>query len=226
METILSFIAALSPIILTYMGYSFKAKLKKMELADNAQSKERKKDNSELLQRMENSELKLKKIQKSLNEIKKDNKFRIEFRNAIRIKTQETIQLLENVLTGRATNLLLYWSEKIESFGLDFSYSKKRQGREQERAEYLTTILNIRIKDFYEQANDVFPAIKEYKEQEVSFSRFAELVIVHKHTFILNEKLIKNGLSRQDVIDVFSDYIKDFSEYLITIIQTWENLKT
>lgn len=245
MDDILAIITALTPIFLAWLGFYFRLKFKKMEINHkNAEINQKKiqekiqnkhsndikllidKNNTELRAEICTLESRIEKMSKEFKEMMYDNDFKKKLKNELRTKSREIVRVFNSVLLDESKAILIEWENVIEELAVDFYHSNQRAKSEKKREEYLTSILDIKIRNFYQLIDNEKYKSRIHDNKIMKFSEFLQRLIVHRHTEILKTVLVKNGLSRHDLIVVFSDYIQDFFEEMIKAFQIWERLET
>lgn len=215
-DTALKVLMGVTPILLAILGFYFKIKLKKHEKENKS---------NELFSKIASMETSIADLKKVLESYISDNIFRISFKNTIRNKSRQLHRLYDNVLSVHSRNAILKWAGLMEKFGLDFFYSEQRKTDEKKRTEYLTSILNSYIDDFYRHVNFSHSGLRLLKSETITISDLLKSANIHSKTEFLKVTLIKNGLSFDDMINLFDDYITEFSQDLSSAFQVWYSLK-
>ncbi len=223
-ELILGILGVLSPLVTAYLTFSLKIKLRKMELAETSKKDAITTQIGELKGAITQINNTITQINKDLQAYIKDNKFRKKFKNTIRSKATHLCILYKTVFDANTRDILMKWSELIEKFGLDFYYSEQRKATEDKREKYLTSRLNILINDLYLFTNDLRIGQKIYEGQSMSASKFLKKLKLHSETEMLKLTLIKNGLTSDDMLTLFEDYITNFAKDLLDISRHWDKL--
>ncbi len=224
LDIFLNVLGAITPLFLAYLGFHFKIKLKRMEVDSEDKKQKSELEYNELLEKLEQIENKTTEMDKILELYISDNKFRIDFKNEIRIRSRKLYSIYENTLPCFDRNVLLKWAVLIENFGLDFFHSEQRKESAEKRKEYLTIILNSYIAEFYDIVESVHPETKKWESRQIKISEFLKGINIHSETEHLKITLVKNGLSKEDIINLFADYIIQFSKSLSTAFQNWNKL--
>ena len=64
-----------------------------------------------------------------------------------------------------------------------------------------------------------------FKGDKVNFSTYLDKINIHRKTELLKIDLVRNGLSPNEVIERFSDYIGDFFNDFMSCIVLWERIE-
>jgi hypothetical protein len=238
-ETLLKILSALSPIVVglgaAYINYINK----KRELIHNEKIKEidqkadeREKNLNEkqerilkiVIDRLQEVEISLCRVEESIAKHLNDTDFRQEYRNRLR---QTAMRVLENsyMLKQSYKNMLSYWTDSIERFGLNYYYSERRKEGKHSLEKFLTQEKNILIDDFNVYIDGNISTVKTFNGKKVLFSDFVIANGIHNKLEFVIMKLVINGLKEKDVIDLFTTYIESFFELFITATITWDGLK-
>ncbi len=209
-DTFLQILAGVTPIVVGYLGIMLKIKLKKLEQSDSLSS----------------LETNVKETKQILQSYIADNEFRVKFKNTIRSRSRSLHTLYSSMLPEVSRNAMLRWADIIEKFGLDFFYSEQRKSEEKKkRNEYLTSILNSHVEYFYYYLDSLHPGVKNFKSENLTLSGLMRQINIHSRTEFLKITLVKNGLSTEAIINLFDDYILEFSQDLSRAFQMWDTLK-
>ncbi len=208
-DTFFQILTGATPLVVGYLGFVLKIKLKKLEQSESISS----------------LEAEVKETKRILQSYVSDREFRIEFKNTIRIRSRELHALYSTILPEISRNAILKWAGVIEGFGLDFFYSEQRKAEERKRDEYLTAILNSHIEYFYQYLDSSHPGLKIFESKPVTISGLMRKVKIHSRTEFLKITLIKNGLNTESIIDLFDNYVLEFSQDLSKALQIWHKLE-
>jgi hypothetical protein len=155
-----------------------------------------------------------------------DDNFRKDFREVIR---STSLNIIEKSYSIRQVykNILSYYADSIEKFGLCFYYSNKRKGAQWDRDKGLTEEKTILLEDFLKFIDSNIIAYKIYKSSKVCMSDFLSDTKINAFASleILVQDLIRNGLSESDVKEKFRIHIDKFFKVFITSSIVWEQLE-
>jgi len=225
------------PVVLLILSILFNKKLNKQKKdingdiekrdeANELKAKDREERRQKLvLDKLEDLEVNVTDMKIALTVHIEDTDFRTEFKDNIRNKSRQIIINLGDFLAPEHKNILSNWSDTIEKFGLDFFYSSKRKERKKNIDTWLTQEMDINIRNFYNFVDFMYEEIRVYNKKKVLFSNFLDTIKLHNRTELLKMRLIQNGLSMEDIIDLFSAYIEDFYADFVKAIKIWYTLE-
>lgn len=176
-------------------------------------------------ERLEEIESTVNHIEISLKTHLVDDTFRKEFRELIRNTSIEIIER-QYMLNQVYKNILSYYSDSIERFGLLFYYSKKRKEEQWDRDKVLSEEKIILLDDFSKYIDSNVDSIKIYDKHKTHMSDFLKKNNCFASLEILVNDLIRNGLSDSDVKDKFRIHIDKFFKVFITSTIVWDSLQS
>ncbi len=238
-------ISVLTPIILAVMGFLFnhrlnkekKQAIKKEEIRVEKEKEEkeaREKKNKEqeeriktfIFDKLESVEVKLTDLEISVNAHIEETDFKTEFKDSIRHKSRQILIHLTDFLSLEQKNILGYWADVIEGFGLDFFYTSKRKGRKKKLDTYLSQELELHIGNFHNYIDSIYEEIRIYNKKNYFFSQFIDEVKLHSRSDQLKMRCVANGFKDNvEIIEEFVGYIEDFFSDFTSAIRVWNLLE-
>ena len=226
-------ISVLTPIIIAVLSILFNRKINKKDketLKRDSIRLENEKIREELnknfiLDKLESLEIKFTDLEISVNTHMDETDFRLEFSDKISNKASQILIHLKEFLTPEQNSILNYWSNVIESFGLDFFDSSKRRGRKKKLDNYLSQALENHLSDFDNYVDSIYEEIRVYKKEKVFFSQFIDRVKLHGRTESLKMKCVSGSFKDdQDIIGEFVEYIEEFFSDFTKGVRIWNLL--
>lgn len=230
MDELKEIISLLTPIIIAigvawinYKGAKrsnkVSSEVKAMEASQDEKMEIR---NNIILNRLQTVEIVINEIDNSLKKHLIDDDFRKGYRKSIKGISSDIIK--NPMLNQVYKTILVYWSEEIEKFGLNYYYSDIRKEKERNRRKYLEQGKHVIVDEFTKYVNSTEYAIKLFRSERVQFADFLMKNNVFGGLDILIMDLAKNGLNDQQLIDKFEDYIDKFADLFVSSCIVWEGL--
>ena len=148
-----------------------------------------------------------------------DNDFMLKFKNTLQNKSSLILTMYGN-LDKEHRNILGFWAESIEKFGLKFYYSTHRKGNKIELSKFLNTDMDIKIDSLSSLISRSLPKPKQLKGKPAYFNNFIHDTQIHNSTQLLVLKLVENGLTFESTISLFENYLAEYYRlYLDKMVQ-------
>jgi hypothetical protein len=170
--------------------------------------------------RLEN---KVVQIAMSLDEMKNNEQFSIQFKNTLANKSK--LNLAFSYVPEIYKDILVYWSEIIEKFGLRYYYSNYRSGDKKELEDFLQNDITMKINELNRYMNVIIKTPKAYKKAKIYFSDYINGSNIHSKTQLLIVRLVENGLTPKKLIETFDKYLEDFYSDFLEQISFWDKLE-
>jgi hypothetical protein len=165
-------------------------------------------------------------VDKKLDGLIKDNDFKNEFQNTLRMKATQLLNLSRVEPVHRS--VLNYFEQLVEDFGLRFYYSSCRKSTEigkYDLREYLETDYEIKRAYLRKFVDEHINDLKYINNTKVTFLDLLMKSKASAKAELLIETLIRNGLSQQDVIREFEHFMIDYFNIYLDTITLWNTLQ-
>jgi hypothetical protein len=162
-------------------------------------------------------------IQNDLEHHINETNFVSDLVNSIRSKSKQFLYSSIG-LNQKYKNILGYWADVIEKFGVDYYNNKNRKKDYVILEKELIQDMNRNLDDFDSYMDDFISELKLIKGRKYRFSTYLKDFQVHNKTHVLISRLIENGFKSPDkIIEVFVKYIDDYYTNFATAINIWES---
>jgi hypothetical protein len=169
------------------------------------------------------TELKIVDIEKMLSVHISDNDFQILFKNVLQNKNNDTIKNLFD-FNPDYINIMSYWTDSIERFGLKFYYSTHRKKGGECLETFLKLDMDTRILALDKIIDSSQKGLKYFKKEKLFFSEFVRKMNFHADAYVLVQTLVRNGLTPENTVDLFEKYLTKFYNSFFTAVRIWDTL--
>jgi len=162
-----------------------------------------------------------------------ENDFTIKFKNTLQNKSSLILAMYGNLAQGHK-NILDYWADTIERFGMRFYYSDFRKAPRTTKEEisrakhnleiFLNTCMDVRLNNLNDLIHDTFPKPKTTNKKKLYFSDFLAESQLHNKTQLLILALVENGLSQNEIILKFENYLAEFYQKYLDLMVIFSTL--
>lgn len=143
------------------------------------------------------------KVGMAMKDLKDETDFERVLKNAVRSTANQITN--HSYQDDNYKNILMYVAGQTEDFALLFYYSPYRN-KPAEQEKYLQAYIDekrMKIKTFVDSASC---DIKVYNGHKYILSAFLKEMNIHRHTELLALDLKRNGLSKIDIVERFTDF--------------------
>ena len=109
-------------------------------------------------------------------------------------------------------NIILEWAQTIEKFGLLFYKSEERKKGGMELNDFLQGEYKKLKKKFDNYTSYEVKEAKSYLNKKIQFVAFLDGFGIFKGMNFIINKLVKNGLTHEDIIDMFCVYLSEWNK--------------
>lgn len=182
-------------------------------------------DSKLMLNRMVGVENKLVDTGQKIDTLIADFDFKNAFQNSLRIKSTQYLNLSRVQPSHR--NVLNYFEQLVEEFGLRFYYCSFRKSSDIGKAdlrEYLYTDYEIKRAYLNKYVSETLEELRYINKQRTSFLELLQRSKAAAKSELLIERLIQNGLTPSDLIKLFEHYLQDYYNIYLDTISLWNTL--
>jgi hypothetical protein len=182
-------------------------------------------DSKLMLNRMVGVENKLVDTGQKIDILISDFDFKNAFQNSLRIKSTQYLNLSRVQPAHR--NVLNYFEQLVEEFGLRFYYCSFRKSNDIGRAdlrEYLYTDYEIKRAYLNKYVGETIDELRYINKQRTSFLELLQKSKASAKSELLIERLIQNGLTTSDLIKLFEHFLQDYYNIYLDTISLWNTL--
>jgi len=144
-------------------------------------------------------------------------------RNSIRAKASQIVSLNFS-LPEPSKNIVIHTARQIEDFAFLFYYSPYRNNSA-EMEKYLYSDIQEKRVSAHSFMDNCCNKVKTYKKKTYRLSTFLIELNIFKHIELLILRLVENGLSKEDTIDLFVKFTDKYSEELIKAMIIFDTLE-
>ena len=153
----------------------------------------------------------------------KETDFEKVLRNSIRAKASQIVSLNFNI-PDNSKNIVIHTARQIEDFAFLFYYSPYRNNPA-EMEKYLHSDIQEKRASSYSFIDNCCVEVKTYKKKTYRLSTFLIELNIFKHLELLILRLIENGLSKDDTIELFVKFTEKYSEEIIKAMMIFDTLE-
>lgn len=182
-------------------------------------------DSKLMINRMVGVENKLMDTGQKIDTLIADFDFKNAFNNALRIKSTQYLNLSRVQPIHR--NVLNYFEQLVEEFGLRFYYCSFRKSNDigkSDLREYLYTDYEIKRAYLNKYVSETIEEIRYLNGQKITMLDLLQKSKASAKSELLIERLIQNGLAPAELIKLFEHYLQDYYNIYLDTIALYNTL--
>ena len=157
-----------------------------------------------------------------VGDLKTDTDFRNILKNSVRSEAARIVDISIGLET-EYKNILMYWSKQIEDLALKFYYSPYRNNAAEMR-KYLDVDIESRMSMVKYYTDHILHEPKLFNSEKIFFSDFLSKCEAYNALTVLIIRLVANGIKRDEVATIFSEFVEKFFKDIIKATIIWKTL--